>query len=316
MAMPKNKEYDKRIFRLLSILNQLDSGQQVSVRKLAEEFNVSPRSIQRDLEILNRAGFLLACPQKGRHQFAEGFSLKKMKITNEEASLLSFFYDIARSLGKRFASSFSGILKKVIQQEYDSPFYAKIPQAMEIKRDFPVVSVIEKAVEQNRKITLVYEKPKGVRVYKLCPLKLIFYEGFWYLLAQVDRGDWLLKFRLEKIKEAAALDEYFEPPENLKTMLDKSVNVWFSERKAKKALLKVDAGAAGFFRQRGYFPRQKIKKQYKDGALLLEARASDYMEIIPAVLYWIPHVTVIEPEAMRQEIERLVCNYIGKRFSP
>jgi len=41
--MTKTKSYDKKIFRLWSILNKLDTGGRVYTAKLAKDFNVSMR---------------------------------------------------------------------------------------------------------------------------------------------------------------------------------------------------------------------------------------------------------------------------------
>jgi len=70
--MPKNKDYDRRTFRLFYILNKLNNSKPVSTREFAEKFNVSLRTVQRDLEILNSAGFLLSSSQRGVYQFEEG----------------------------------------------------------------------------------------------------------------------------------------------------------------------------------------------------------------------------------------------------
>ena len=88
--MPKNKDYDKRIFRLLYILNKLDSSKSVSTKELAEEFNVSIRTVQRDLELLNLSGFLLTSPQRGFYKFEDGYSLKKNR-TYKRGSIFAFF---------------------------------------------------------------------------------------------------------------------------------------------------------------------------------------------------------------------------------
>ena len=58
----KKHDYDKRIFRLLDILNKLDRREKVHTQELADAYNVSIRSIQRDLELLSEAGFLIAPP--------------------------------------------------------------------------------------------------------------------------------------------------------------------------------------------------------------------------------------------------------------
>lgn len=205
----RNTSYDKKVFRLFFILNQLDSRKKVSTSELAKEFNVSPRTVQRDIVLLNTTGFPIISLEKGYHSFIEGFSLKKMMLTKEEASLLSFLQEIAKSLGEKFEDSFSSILKKVISKEQDSAFYVKLPEGAKISRDFPYIKELEEAVKDNRKIVLHYKTPEKEGDYRVCPLKIIFFDGFWYLLAQVDGKEWIIKFRLENIKKMELLDEYF-----------------------------------------------------------------------------------------------------------
>lgn len=307
--LPKNRDYDKRVFRLLSILNKLDAGEKLSIVRLAEEFNTSSRTIQRDIRLLRSTGFLIKSKNKGIYSFEEGFSLKKVSLSSKEASLLSFMHEIAQSLGQDFKDTFGGILKKVIQQEYDSPYYAKILPGADIKKSCPFIQDIEEAIDESQKLNLSYQLAGKIKTYKICPLKIIFYDGFWYLLAQVDTKDWLIKFKLEDIKDAALLNEYFEEPSNLKAMLDKSVNVWFSEKTKKKAVLKIDEEAAPFFRKKRYFLKQRVLKQNRDGSISLEAYFCDSMELIPTVLSWMPHINVIEPKEIKDEIIRIVDSY-------
>jgi len=53
----KNK--DKRLYRILNILNKLQTGKSVTTLELAHEYNVDRRSILRDLNALDEAGFAL-----------------------------------------------------------------------------------------------------------------------------------------------------------------------------------------------------------------------------------------------------------------
>ena len=306
----KNKEYDKKIFRLLYILNRLDKGGKVSTRRLAKEFNVTLRTVQRDLELLNMTGFPLESLEKGYHSFAEGFSLGKVMASEEEASLLSFLYEIAKSLGENFEESFQGILRKVLAEGEESSFYVKIPEGVKLDKEFPHLKDLELAIEECRKIELSYLTKEGeVKQFKVHPLKIIFFEGFWYLLTRIDEKEWIVKFRLENIKEVTVLDEYFALPENLKTMLDQSVNIWFSEKRDKKVVLKVDKDIARFFKQRTFFPLQEIKKENKDGSMLVESTVGHYMEVIPTIFKWLPRITVVKPKELREEIKGIIKEY-------
>jgi len=253
----KDKHYDKKIFRIIYVLNKLDGGGRVSTRELAEEFNVSIRTVQRDLELVNSAGFPIVPLEgpKGTYTFLDGFSLKRMLLSEEEASLLSFLYEIAHSLGTELEESFRELFKRVLTRNNESPFYIKMPDGQKLNKDVPFIKEIEEAVCDAKKIELQYLKDGKDKGYKVAPLKIIFYDGFWYLLATVDERDWVVKFRLDKITKLNILEEEYDIPENVKLMLDESVNIWFSEKRDKRVILKVDSDSAEYFKQQTYFIR-------------------------------------------------------------
>ena len=86
----KNKSYDKKIFRLIHMLNRLNSGNLFRTSELAEEFNVTSRTIQRDLELLNMAGFPVIY-EDDKYKFMNGFSLQKISVTPAEKFLLNIW---------------------------------------------------------------------------------------------------------------------------------------------------------------------------------------------------------------------------------
>ena len=306
----KNTSYDKKVFRLFFILNQLDSRKKVSTGELAREFNVSLRTVQRDIVLLNTTGFPITSFDKGFHSFMEWFSLKQMMLTKEEASLLSFLHDISRSLGGKFEDSFSNILKKVVSNEQDSAFYVKLPEGSKISKEYPFIKNLEEAVKNNVKIELQYKTPEKEGDYKVCPLKIIFFDGFWYLLSQVDGKEWIIKFRLENIIDVSLLNEYFIPPRNLSAFLDQSVNIWFTEKRDKQVVLKVDKEAARYFKQQVYFPLQKITKENRDGSLRIETTICHNEEILRIIFRWIPYVHVVKPKDLKIEVENIVKGYL------
>ena len=113
----KNKQYDKKIFRIISILNLLDKQGCVKTGELAKEFSVNVRSIQRDLALMNATGFPVTSLEKGEYRFVDGFSLKKAHLSHQEACLLSLMKEITQNLGKEFEDSFKALYNKVIGVE-------------------------------------------------------------------------------------------------------------------------------------------------------------------------------------------------------
>jgi predicted DNA-binding transcriptional regulator YafY len=310
-SMPtKNKNYDKKIFRLLYILNKLDSGGNVLTSELAKEFNVSSRTVQRDLELLNMAGFPLTPLAKGEHSFADGFSLKKLMLSKEEASLLSFMYEVAKTLGRDFEESFGNVLKKILTPESEPLFYAKIPEGIKMDKKYPFMNDLKEAVTAHKKVEIHYVTEDNDKHFIIHPFRVIFFDGFWYLLARSDAEGRIIKLRIECIKDIKVLSSGFKVPGNLKAMLDDSINVWFSDQRNKRVVLTIEKEAARFFKAKKHLPLQKILSEEKDGSLVIETMVSHDMEVAPTVFLWLPYVRVISPKKLGDDIRGIIRDYL------
>jgi len=79
---------DKKYYRVLKILNSLNEKGSVRVAELAAEYDVSERSIQRDMERINMT-FGLEQTGKGEYAFAAGVSLQELRLSGEQLSATS-----------------------------------------------------------------------------------------------------------------------------------------------------------------------------------------------------------------------------------
>lgn len=121
----KNKSYDKKIFRLLHVLQRLNGGQFFKTSELAQEFNVTRRTVQRDLELLDSAGFPLVYENDG-YRFMEGFSLQKITVTATERFLLKRFFNLFSKAGAPLEGVANSFLSKILSTPKDSSFTGQI----------------------------------------------------------------------------------------------------------------------------------------------------------------------------------------------
>ncbi len=304
----KNKDYHKKLYRLVRILNRLETEGKVTPRELADEFNVSMRTAQRDIELINMAEFPLLSLTKGVYSFMPGFTLKRLPLSNEEASLLAFLCEVASSMGKSFSSSFRSLLSKAtLTAAGRAPFHAISP--VTTKTAYPAMQGVSAAIEASRKIEVLYATGK---THRLRPLKVVYSEGFWYLVAQVDGMSDFTTFRLDRISSVKELDETFTPPKRLVNAVEKARSIWAGPRQDTTVVLKIAPDVAEYFESAAYFPRQRALKRQKDGTLLVETRISHFMEVIPVIQRWIPHVRVVRPIELRRELEAAVRGYLKK----
>ena len=109
----KSKQYDKKMFRLIAILNQLNTSGFVKTVDLAKEFNTNIGTIQRDIALLNEVGFPMI-GEYGKYTFMEGFSLRKIKVTPEEKYLLTLLCRIFSGDDTPLHKSSQNLLNKVL----------------------------------------------------------------------------------------------------------------------------------------------------------------------------------------------------------
>ena len=303
------KDYMKTMERLISILSKLNTNKFVTTSGLAEEIDVDMRTIQRDIALL--AGFYpIYSPERGRHAFMAGFNLGKVELTEEQASLLSFMHGISASLGEKFEFSFRELFKRVMAPAIDTPFYAKIPSGTFLPES-SCLDVVQKAVNMCEKLSIHYCRPQGdEKEYFLKPLKLAFFDGFWYLLSQSEDKKKVIKFRLDRISKAKLMGEPFVPMDGLENLLEQSVNIWFDVERPERVLIRVAPEASQYFKKRKYLPLQKIVAEKRDGSLVIETFPAHPEEISYIVMHWIPCLTVLEPASFKAEIRKTIESYM------
>lgn len=307
---------DKKYFRVLNILNRLNEGP-VRVAALSEEFGVSERSIQRDLERINLTGFHLDTPQKGVYTFSGGVSLKNFNLTSEQLSVLVLMSDLAGGMGGAIKEAFDKVFERATSgAAEESPFYAVGPRALNpLTRRFYEDIVF--AIERRRKLKVRYASVNGEKDRVLCPVKLLASEHFFYMLASQDgrEPDKFAKYRVDRVKTLEILAEEFPPPPPalVKKVIGPATSIWgVNEGKKIPVTLKAEGPAADFLQSKELLPRQKVSRPAADGSVTVKAVIHHPMEVVPLVLHWLPDITIAEPAELRAEVKRRVEAYLKK----
>lgn len=210
-----------KLDRLIGILTILLQKDRVSAPELAEKFEVSRRTIGRDIDALCVAGIPIVTHQGigGGISIAEGFKLDKSVLTADELSdmiaalkgigSISPQSHIERTLDKLHANSDSIVsLCEPIIIDLSSHYKGQLTQKIEL---------IKRAVLETRIIEFDYYYEKGDTHRRIEPYFIIFQWTAWYVFGFcLERQDWRL-FKLLRLwnltlcKESYAQREI--PPE-------------------------------------------------------------------------------------------------------
>ncbi|OGS11672.1 MAG: hypothetical protein A2234_01710 [Elusimicrobia bacterium RIFOXYA2_FULL_58_8] len=315
--MSKTESGDKKYYRVLNILNRLNEGP-VRVAGLCAEFNISERSIQRDIERINLTGFQLDTPSKGVYMFAPGVSLKTFNLTSEQLSVLVLMREMAAGMGGAITEAFDKVFARATKAPgADSLFYAIGAKSLNpLTRRFYEDIVF--ALENRKKLQLLYASASGPREHTVCPVKILTSESFFYLMAIPDsavKGAKFIKYRVDRIKSLKVLpDEFTPPPQTLiKKTIGSATTIWgVNEGKTEKIILKAVGAAADFMLNKEILPRQRVSKPGPDGAVTVSATIHHRMEVVPLILHWMPEITVAEPETLKTEVKNRINAYLRK----
>lgn len=305
--MAYKHDYDKILTRLSYILSRLNDGEALSVKDLAKEFNTSERTVQRDF---NERLVSFPILQEGKKwKMQEGFRVEKTKSLEDEI-VLDIIEKITEGIGGKFASKSHKLLSKIKNQDFN-PIYAKL-NIEDISDKFGEIQVIEGAIKAKKEIECSYDDERhDIFKVTLKPLKIVNFEGFWYLVALQE--DVLKKYYLKNISNVKATDATFSTDAKLENLLDSSISVWF-QKDVEPFEVKIYANkiAAKYF-QRRPLPTQTIESLHQDGTMEFVIKITHEMEILPIIKYWLPHMRVIEPEWIQEMIDEDLKGYLEMR---
>ena len=212
--------------RLLSILMLLQTRGRMSAATLAREFEVSVRTIHRDIDQLSAAGVPVFADRgrSGGFQLMDGYRTNLTGLTQSEAEtlFLSGLPGPAAQLG--LAETLTAARLKVM-----AALPAKVqPGADRIAARFhldpvawfrgaeplPSLQIVAQGVWSERFLDLRYRRAgqSELRQRKLGPLGLVLKGGIWYLVAQSGKS--VRTYRVSGISDATMLDEKFVRPRN------------------------------------------------------------------------------------------------------
>lgn len=212
-----------RASRLLSILLLLQTRGRMTAQELAEELEVSVRTIYRDVESLSEAGVPLYADRGpvGGYQLLDGYRTRLTGLTPDEADSL-FLAGVpgpAAELG--LGSVLAGAQLKLLAAlppelrsragRIRERFHLDAPGWFYDGDQPPHLAAVADAVWNQRSLKVRYRRWTGEVDRTLDPLGLILKGGVWYLVARVSGQ--VRTYRVSRVLELETLDERFERPE-------------------------------------------------------------------------------------------------------
>ena len=192
-----------QINRLFEIIYILLDKKTVTANELAKKFEVSSRTIYRDVEILSGAGIPIYTTKGkgGGISILDNFILDKSVISKEEQSAIITALTAMSVLPNVEKTGIADKMSLLFKSN-DSSWNVEHKNFFDKIRD----SIIERFV-----LKLKYINSNGEISERIAePLKLYFKSKSWYLIAYCRKADDYRMFRLSRIREVEVTNEHFE----------------------------------------------------------------------------------------------------------
>lgn len=171
--------------------------------------------------------------------------------------------------------------------------------------DIELILLLQASVGKRLQISFNYNE----KARKVKPLKVALFGGFWYLVGLED--EILKTFYIKKISNTQITKERFEISINISNILKNANSVWFGNESEFYAKMLLDSEIAPFF-VRKPLKTQRTIETYKDGSMLIEVLANNKMQILPIVYEYLPHIVLIEPKELADEIKTELEKYFER----
>lgn len=298
-----------RIDRLFAITLQLQSKKHLRAQDLARIFEVSERTIYRDIAALSESGVpVISLPGDG-YELMDGFYLPPLLLTPAEASALFLGAQMlmAQAAGKLPTDAETALAKLALVLPKTTR--GEMERLLEIIRiimpagcfdlDEPRLITLHKAIREQRVVWVRYHayNSNSVSEREIEPNRLAFYNSAWYVAGFCRlRQDWR-SFRLERIDKIKLLKARFIPrrtvskpgePLDIRIRFASEVVRWVRERQ--------HYGFTG-------------EETGTTGSVIMHYRLDALSEIKPWLLSWGAAAEPLSPPELRIEIQQEIAQW-------
>lgn len=213
-----------RIDRLHAILTHLQSKKKVTAQEMADRFNISLRTVYRDVKALDESGVPVIGEAGSGYTIMEGYRLPPVMFTQEEASALLLGAKLAEqftdgSVRRHFNAALFKI--KAVLRSPDKEYVDSLTEHIEIltrnspDRESPqqYLSQLQQAVVHKNIVHMQYRSNMKEEVTRRAvePIGLLHYGSAWHLIGWCQLREDYRDFRLSRIQGVTLDEKTFDP---------------------------------------------------------------------------------------------------------
>lgn len=209
-----------RLDRITAILIQLQSKQLITAAEIAERFDISKRTVYRDIKSLQEAGVPIGVEDGRGYFIVEGYRLPPVHFTEEEANAFiavdkMLHYHTEDSLRKHYQSGLTKVKSVLRQTQKDKANYldTRIGYQDPWAPKSAYLTELQQCITDHWVVEITYHSfyKDEITQRKIHPHALYFTGVVWTMIGYCQLRKAMREFRTDKIKTLKITHESFEP---------------------------------------------------------------------------------------------------------
>lgn len=211
-----------RIDRLTGMILLLQSHRVITAEQIAAHYEISVRTVYRDLAALGEAGVPIVAEAGVGYRLMTGYHMPPVMFTEEEAAALILSAKVTGQVGdKSISNALDSALLKIrsILPAERRDYLARLQQSTSVWLKVPragqsvqALMPMQEAIVRRRCLSLRYDAgSRGEITTRVVePVGLVFYARQWHLIAFCRLRHAFRDFRVDRLMECDVLQETYE----------------------------------------------------------------------------------------------------------
>ncbi len=313
-----------RIDRLTAILIQLQSKKIVKAEEIADRFEISLRTVYRDVKALMEAGVPIGSEAGTGYFIVDGYHLPPVMFNQEEASAMLVAGKLVekmtdQSVKKGFESALMKI--KSVLNDSEKEHLEMLQSAVEVSRmpnpeatKFPnnFLTDIQRALVQKEVLEIDYHSTNNeLSSREVEPIGIQFYSGSWHMIAWCRLRNGYRDFRADRITELKCSGKKFDG-RNLISLQEYLHSLIQSNRDLRKAVILFDKS---IFKYRRYIYGFIAEEDLGD-KVRLTFLMDNFNWLARWLLFFGDAIEIEQPEDLKTSVIELVEELHGHYLTP
>lgn len=312
-----------RIDRLAAILIQLQSKRLVKAQHIADKFNISLRTVYRDVHALEEAGVPVIGEAGSGYQLMEGYKLPPIMFTEEEASALLTGGKLMQRMSdellwKQYSNALDKIKavlryaeKDVLEQIDKHVVVLSHPAVLYEKKTQLHLPQLLKAIAMATVVEIDYitAEKKETKHRKVEPIGIYYQGNYWYLIAWCRLRNDYRNFRTDNISR---LSQTMEKVKGTHPPLQHFIDLTSEKRQMLKVVIDVKKEVTKYFGEQKYYNGFVSEEPVGD-----EMRMTFLCGSLTGFAKWFllfgEYATIVEPLSLNGLVLQLIKR-IGKKI--